>query len=94
VTDPLAITLPPTLIEEIAERAASIVLDRLALQDRETRWPEWMDVRTAAEYLGCTPGRVRKLVERRQVPFSQVAPGCRIFLRGRDLDRWLEGRIA
>jgi excisionase family DNA binding protein len=53
-------------------------------------WPEWMDVRTAAKYLGCEPGVVRKLVERRRVPYTQEGPGCKVWIARRDLDAYME----
>jgi len=52
-------------------------------------WPEWMNIDTAARYLDCTPERVRKLVARREIPYHQEAPGCRIFFRRDELDTWM-----
>ena len=52
-------------------------------------WPEWMNIATAASYLDCTPERVRKLVARREIPYHQEAPGCRIFFRREELDTWM-----
>lgn len=52
-------------------------------------WPEWMNVDTAAGYLDCTPERIRKLVARREIPYHQEAPGCRIFFRREELDTWM-----
>jgi excisionase family DNA binding protein len=51
--------------------------------------PEWMNVETAAAYLDCTPERLRKLIARREIPFHQEAPGCRIFFRRQELDEWM-----
>lgn len=85
----LTVTVAPEQIDAIAERAAEIVLARL---DASADRGGWLDVKAAAEYLGCTEGRVRKLVERRQIPYSQEAPGCRVFLSKADLDRWMDER--
>jgi excisionase family DNA binding protein len=52
-------------------------------------WPEWMNVDTAAGYLDCAKERIRKLVARRDIPFHQEAPGCRIFFRRQELDAWM-----
>ena len=57
--------------------------------------PEWLSVESAAEYLDVKPERVRKLVARRAIPYYQDGPGCRVFLRRRELDNWLSrSRIA
>jgi excisionase family DNA binding protein len=53
-------------------------------------WPEWMNVETAAAYLDSSVERLRKLVARRQIPFVQEGPGCRVFFRRSDLDAWME----
>jgi excisionase family DNA binding protein len=49
----------------------------------------WLDVAGAADYLACSPERVRKLVQRREVPFHQERRGGRVFLNRYELDRWL-----
>jgi excisionase family DNA binding protein len=43
-------------------------------------WPEWLDTATAAKYLGCKVGAVRKLYERRKVPHYQDGPGAKVWL--------------
>jgi excisionase family DNA binding protein len=47
-------------------------------------------VKSAARYLGCEAGAVRKLYERRKVPHYQDGPGCKVYLRRRELDQYLE----
>jgi excisionase family DNA binding protein len=76
--------LPPEAVEEIAARVVEIVLEKVRV-DREN-WPEWMSVETAARYLDVSPERVRKLQSRREIPFHQEGPGCRVFFRRSDLD--------
>jgi excisionase family DNA binding protein len=83
----LRVTLPEDVVEEIARRAAEIVLDRLA--ERE-RWPEFLSVGTAARYLDVSPERVRKLQARGELPYHQEGPGCRVLFRRQDLDEALE----
>ena len=83
------IELSEQVLNEIAERVAAILSERTA---SGPDFPEYLDVKAAAAYLGCTVGRVRKLVERRQVPFVQDGPGCRVYLARRDLDSWMDGR--
>jgi excisionase family DNA binding protein len=86
----VTITLTPEMVEMVARRAAEIVLERTAADRGDA--PEYMSVKDASVYLGCTEGRVRKLVERSQIPFTQDGPGCRVFLSRRDLDRWMSQR--
>ena len=59
--------------------------------DREA-WPGWMDVPTAAKYLGISVERVRKLVAHREIPFSQAGRGCRVFFERVELDRWMRNQ--
>jgi len=80
----LALAVPEELIEEIAERAAQIVVERMGLESQT--WPQWMSVETAAKYLDVSPERLRKLQARRLLPFHQEGPGCRVFFRRTDLD--------
>ncbi len=84
----LALSVPDEWVERIAERAAEIVLNRLEAQSTALA-PEWLSVTNAARHLDVTEERIRKLIARRQLPFYQEAPGCRILLRRRELDDWL-----
>lgn len=47
-----------------------------------------LDTTAAADYLGYTPSQLRKLVDRRQVPFMKVGASLRFDVR--HLDRWIE----
>jgi excisionase family DNA binding protein len=82
-------------LTEIVERLREELLDEIREQVRTeieaAAWPEWMSIETAARYLDCPSERVRKLIARRAIPFSQEAPGCRIFLSRSDLDTWMRG---
>ena len=90
----VTVAVPTELIELVATRAAELVAERLARQDAEP-WPEWMSIETAARYLDCTVQRMRKLVARREVPYSQESPGCRVFFHRLELDRWMaDQRVA
>lgn len=82
--------LPPQTIEQIAQRVAEI-LSESASTDRADRW---LDARSAAEHLGCSTGRIYKLVERREIPFVQDGPGCKLSFSRRALDQWMEDRRA
>jgi excisionase family DNA binding protein len=47
-----------------------------------------MPIREAAGYLGLTEGALRKLVERRGIPFVRIGKRA-IRLDVRELDRWI-----
>lgn len=89
MSDGLTVEVPAAVIEQLVELIASRVLAVLGECEDGRRWPEWMSVETAAGYLDVSPERVRKLVARREIPFSQEAPGCRVFFRRADLDKWM-----
>jgi len=92
VSDLLAIPLPPELLERLVDAVAARVLDRLALQADHVGWPRWMSVLTAARYLDVSEERIRKLVARREIPYSQHDAGCRIFFDRLAIDEWMRGQ--
>ena len=83
------------LITAIVERIADAVAARIA-QASGDALPEWLDSRSAAEYLGLHPDTVRKLAAERAIPAEQDGPGCKLFFLRRDLDTWRRagGRAA
>jgi excisionase family DNA binding protein len=52
-------------------------------------WPGWMSVETASKYLDVSPERIRKLVARGEIPYSQEGAGCRISFSRTELDEWM-----
>src|SRR3954454_24800802 len=84
----ITITLPSEIVEFVIEQVTEKVIERLAA-DRGASETEYLSVKDAGVYLGCTEGRVRKLIERRRIPFTQDGPGCRVFLSRRELDSWM-----
>jgi excisionase family DNA binding protein len=75
-----------------AEQVKAELRDELLAElraERDNGWPEWMSVETAARYLDVPPERVRKLKDRREIPFHQEGVGCRVFFARRDLDEWM-----
>jgi excisionase family DNA binding protein len=83
----LRLSLDPDQLAALAARVLELVRDQLACPAEP--WPDWMNVDTASRYLDCTSERLRKLVARRQIPYHQDAPGCRIFFHRPDLDHWM-----
>jgi hypothetical protein len=76
----LRVTLPPDVLEAIAERAAEIVLERLDASS------PWLTLAEAAAYLGWSRQRLYK---RRDVP--RYKHGARVMYRRDELDAFLEG---
>jgi hypothetical protein len=50
---------------------------------------EWFNVESAAAYMDVAPERVRKLIARGAVAYSQEGAGCRVLLRRADVDAYL-----
>lgn len=80
----LTASFPPTLLEAIAQRAAEII--GTAADDR------WLDAKSAAEHLAVPVSTLHKLSAAREVPFSQDAPGGKLYFKRSQLDAWREGR--
>jgi excisionase family DNA binding protein len=79
------VEVPVTLSDDtVAVIAAAIPMPQ------QTTWPEWMDAFKAADYLGVSVERVRKLKDRGAIPAYQEAPRCRVLFRRRDLDASME----
>src|SRR5437660_1480530 len=63
-------------VSALAELVAALVVEGLG--ERATSSSPWLDVERAAAYLGWSTERVRKLVQRRSIPFHQEKPGARV----------------
>jgi excisionase family DNA binding protein len=83
------------LIEDVVERVASAVVQQL-MAGRDQQIGDWLDSRTAADYLGVHRDTLRKLAAERTIPAHQDGPGCKLFFKRSDLDRWRQagGRVA
>lgn len=80
-TSGLGLTVPPELIEAIAERTADLLAERLP--DK----PEpYLNVEQAAEYLAATTDRIYDL---RRQGLTAWKDGTRLLFRREDLDGWL-----
>ena len=82
MTDP-RLQLPDALVEAIAERAAEIVLDRLARQPPK----RWLTRAEAAEYARCDVQRISDL--RSQGRLSMTGDGRAVRVDRLELDRHL-----
>ena len=83
MSDGLILTLPPELVERIAERAAELLAER----QRPTE-PELLTVAEVAEHLRCKPQRVYDLVS--QARLTCLKDGARVLVSRGDLFAYLE----
>jgi excisionase family DNA binding protein len=74
----------------LGSAAVAAIAAAVARNEHDEGWPDWMGVETTARYLDVSPERVRKLIAARRIPYSQEAPGCRVFMRRSALDGWME----
>jgi hypothetical protein len=90
-------TLAAALLAELDDAAldalAGLLAPRLAdrLGARAADQDEWLDAKRAAAYLGITTNALHKLTAARSVPFEQVGPGCKLWLKRSELDAWRRG---
>ncbi|MEJ7655669.1 MAG: excisionase family DNA-binding protein [Thermoleophilaceae bacterium] len=84
MSPPLALELPPELLEHLAERAAGIVAERL-----EPESEPWIGVVEAAEHLDCPRSRVYALASASRIPLER--DGSRLLFKRSQLDEWVRG---
>ncbi|MFI5003818.1 MAG: helix-turn-helix domain-containing protein [Solirubrobacterales bacterium] len=78
----LALDVPGELVEQIAQRAAAIMVEHKA-----PAASPWLTVGEAADYLRCPKSRVYSLVSAGRIPF--VKDGSRTLFSRSELDAWL-----
>ena len=81
------------LLADLADLVAAKVIDRLARLENAAP-DEWLDTRSASEYLGIHRDSVRRLAAERAIPAEQAGAGCKLFFRRSDLDAWRRGGAA
>lgn len=84
--NPISVTLPPELIETIAQRVVDLIED--ARGEANT---DFLNVDQAAKFLACPTSRIYALVSVRRIPHER--DGSRLLFRRAALDKWvrLEG---
>ncbi len=75
------------LLGRLADLVAERLIDRASAGATQAS-AEWLDARTAAEYLGVHRDTLRKLAAERAVPVHQDGPGCKLYFRRDELDDW------
>ena len=81
-SDPLALSVPPELVEQIATRAAELVDARHATEDG------YLGVKGAAAFLSCPVSRIYALVSARRIPFHK--DGSRTLFDRAELRQYVE----
>lgn len=76
------------LVDVLADRFADRVAERLASPIDGSTGDGWLDVAAAADYIGMHKDTLRKAARARRIPFEQDGPGCKLYFRRPDLDRW------
>ena len=79
MSDELRIEVPPALVEEIASRAAEIVLQRLVAEHAPSEQPPYLTVKRVREAHRSTPAAVRARIRRGKLD-AKVPPGGREYL--------------
>jgi hypothetical protein len=84
----VTVELPAELVEQVAQRAAELVAERVALA------PEpWLTVEGAAEHMALSVSQVYSLCSaRRTNGFPVVKEGSRSYFRASELDAWRASR--
>lgn len=75
------------LVDKLVARVATAVVEHLGRASSDNS-AEWLDSRSAAEYLGVHRDTLRKLAAERAIPVHQDGRGCKLFFRRTDLDEW------
>ena len=83
------------LAAAVAPYVVTLIVSTPALRERLAHALEvddpWLDVKHAAAYIGASPNALRKAADRRELPFEQEAPGCKMWFRRSALDAYRAG---
>jgi excisionase family DNA binding protein len=85
---PLAIELPSAVVDEIVERVAAVVLERV----QAPAVSPYLSVDEAADYLRCSRQRIYDLLSSRRL--TKLKDGSRVLVRRDELDDHLSGVAA
>jgi excisionase family DNA binding protein len=82
----LQLALPAEVLDQVAERAAAIVIEQLREELAPAPSP-WLDVAGAAEYIAAPVSRIYALVSADRIPFHR--DGSRLLFHRDELDAWI-----
>jgi excisionase family DNA binding protein len=74
------------LIAELDDDALAVIAE--AINAKRKPEPEYLDTKQAAARLGLTVPTLEKLKQRGHIPYTQEAPGQKVWYARRDLDAW------
>ena len=82
------------ILDQLAARVADRIAAKLATADAAPA-DQWLDSRSAAEYLNISRDSVRRLAAEGSLTTEQAGANCKLYFRRSDLDRWRrDGRPA
>lgn len=84
----LTVAVPDELVQELAERIAELVVERVEAQPQVAS--PWLDFEAALAYLGFSRDRLYKLTAARAIPFRKKHDGQGLLFHRDELDRWVE----
>ena len=87
---PLAITLPADAFDQLVERVAAVVVDRLRLSLEPEKPRPFLTVPEAASYIGAKRQRVYDLLSSGRI--KRYKDGTRVLIKREELDAYLAGR--
>lgn len=80
------------MIEALDDQTLAVLAKRLTpylqQQDSEGAPDRWLSAKDAAAHLGISVHALHKLSAAREIPFEQDGPGCKLWFRRSELDRW------
>jgi excisionase family DNA binding protein len=83
----LTVSVPSALVEAIAERAAELVLERIAAESSSPRLPDLMTPAEAATYMRCARQRIYDLLSAGRL--SRRKDGSRVLVSRAEIDAYL-----
>ena len=86
MSDPLQISLPAGLVDQIAARVAQLIQQT---SPTEPAGSPWLDVDGAAAYLGLSRDAVYKLSAARAIPVRKKQGGQGLRFHRVELDEWM-----
>jgi excisionase family DNA binding protein len=91
MSEPITLTLPPELLDALAERVAAL----LRPEAREEQQPlsPWLDVAGACTYTGLSKDALYKLTAAQGIPFRKKASGQGLRFHRAELDAWMESQF-
>ena len=84
----LALVVPDQFVEELADRTAELVAERLTLAAPAES--SWLDFEGAMAYLGFSRDRLYKLTAAKAIPVRKKLDGQGLLFHRDELDRWVE----